>query len=213
MINTVYAEIVKMEELKDFVKSREKVNLCMVLLNILVFVVLEFWGNTEDPGFMLGHGASFVPLIVERGEYYRLFTSMFLHFGIEHLFNNMLVLIFLGDMLEKLAGKWRYLLIYLLGGLGGNLLSLAMELRSGEFAVSAGALVFLVVRHRGRIPGVSGRRLLLMAALSLFQGFFSTGVDAMAHLGGFLSGFVLALVLIGRRRLKQVPAGFEDRMI
>src|SRR5699024_3481221 len=131
------------------------VNLCMVLLNILVFVVLEFWGNTEDPGFMLGHGASFVPLIVERGEYYRLFTSMFLHFGIEHLFNNMLVLIFLGDMLEKLAGKWRYLLIYLLGGLGGNLLSLAMELRSGEFAVSAGAsgaifavigaLVFLVV--------------------------------------------------------------------
>ena len=172
---------------------------------------------------MLGHGASFVPLIVERGEYYRLFTSMFLHFGIEHLFNNMLVLIFLGDMLEKLAGKWRYLLIYLLGGLGGNLLSLAMELRSGEFAVSAGAsgaifavigaLVFLVVRHRGRIPGVSGRRLLLMAALSLFQGFFSTGVDAMAHLGGFLSGFVLALVLIGRRRLKQVPEGFEDRMI
>lgn len=223
MINTVYAEIVKMEELKDFVKSREKVNLCMVLLNILVFVVLEFLGNTEDPGFMLGHGASFVPLIVERGEYYRLFTSMFLHFGIEHLFNNMLVLIFLGDMLEKLVGKWRYLLIYLLGGLGGNLLSLAMELRSGEFAVSAGAsgaifavigaLVFLVVWHRGRIPGVSGRRLLLMAALSLFQGFFSTGVDAMAHLGGFLSGFVLALVLIGRRRLKQVPAGFEDRMI
>ena len=212
-----------MEELKDFVKSREKVNFMYGIAQYSGICGTGIFGNTEDPGVYAGHGASFVPLIVERGEYYRLFTSMFLHFGIEHLFNNMLVLIFLGDMLEKLAGKWRYLLIYLLGGLGGNLLSLAMELRSGEFAVSAGAsgaifavigaLVFLVVRHRGRIPGVSGRRLLLMAALSLFQGFFSTGVDAMAHLGGFLSGFVLALVLIGRRRLKQVPEGFEDRMI
>lgn len=212
-----------MVELKEFWRSREKINLILVLINILVFVVMEALGNTEDTGFMLEHGASYVPLILGKEEYYRLFTCMFLHFGIEHLFNNMLVLIFLGDMLEKLIGKWRYLLIYLLGGLGGNLLSMAMEIRTGDFALSAGAsgavfaviggLVFLVVRHGGKIPGISGKRLLLMASLTLFEGFFSTGVDGMAHLGGFISGFILALVLIGRRRLKHVPEEFEDRVI
>ena len=76
--------------------------------------------------------------IVEKGEVYRLFTSMFLHFGIEHLVNNMLVLFVLGSRLEQVTGKIRFVLIYLLGGIAGNILSLVLELRSQEFSVSAG---------------------------------------------------------------------------
>ena len=112
-------------------------------------------------GLCWGMGRPFVPLIVERGEYYRLFTSMFLHFGIEHLFNNMLVLIFLGDMPGKAGRKVALPFDLSVGRIGeGNLLSLAMELRSGEFAVSAGAsgaifavigaLVFLVRPAQGK---------------------------------------------------------------
>ena len=159
-------------------------------------------------------------LILENGEYYRLFTSMFLHFGIEHLFGNMLTLIFLGELLEKRIGKFRVILIYILGGLAGNLLSLAKEMITGNYAISAGAsgaifavlgaLVFLVVRHRGKLPGTSGQRLAVIALLTLADGFVSTGVDYMAHLGGMAAGFVLAAILVGRRKLKVVPSFPEE---
>ena len=74
-------------------------NLLMVAVNIAVFVVLTFMGNTEDALFMFNHGACYTPS-VQSGEYYRLFTSMFLHFGLYHIVNNMVCLIFLGDYLE-----------------------------------------------------------------------------------------------------------------
>lgn len=209
-----------MKELQEFLKSRGKVTLALVAVNIIVFFMLDFTGETENGIYMLEHGAAFAPLILENKEYYRLFTSMFLHFGIEHLFSNMLTLIFLGDLLEKMIGKIRFILIYFLGGLAGNLLSLAKEMVTGDFAVSAGAsgaifavmgaLVFLVVRHRGRIPGISSKRLVFAALLTLADGFFSTGVDYMAHLGGMIAGFVLAAVLVGRMRLKEVPVFPEE---
>lgn len=209
-----------MNELKDFLKSRGKVTLSLVAVNILVFFVLDFIGNTENGIFMLEYGAAYPPLITENKEYYRLLTSMFLHFGIEHLFGNMLTLIFLGDMLEKMIGKMRFTLIYFLGGLAGNGLSVAREMIIGDFAVSAGAsgaifavmgaLVFLVVRHRGRIPGISSRKLVFMALLTLADGFVSAGVDYMAHLGGMVAGFLLAAVLVGRMSLKEVPVFPEE---
>ncbi len=97
-----------------------RVNLFLVAVNILVFIVLSIIGDTQDAWFMAAHGACYTPFVLEYGEYYRLFTCMFLHFGIEHLFYNMLLLIFVGDTLEKTAGKVRYLLIYLIGGLAAR---------------------------------------------------------------------------------------------
>lgn len=196
-----------MEEFKDFIRSREKMNLIIVAANILVFLVLSLMGDTEDTQFMLEHGAEFAPLVAQ-GEYYRLATSMFLHFGIDHLFSNMLVLIFLGDTLEECVGKLRYLLIYLGGGLAGNVVSVWFALRTGNFAVSAGAsgavfavigaLIFLVIRSRGRLGDYSGKRLILMAALSVLQGLTAGGVDNCAHIGGVIAGFLFALILCFR---------------
>ncbi|MDY3920291.1 MAG: rhomboid family intramembrane serine protease [Candidatus Limivivens sp.] len=209
-----------MDEIKTFLRSRSIVNLTIVVINIVVFFILDFLGNTEDAVFMANHGACYAPWVVEGGEYYRLFTSMFLHFGIQHLFNNMLCLIFLGDILEKLVGKARYLLIFFGGGLGSGAVSLIYELWSGKIAVSAGAsgaifavigaLVFLAIVHRGSIPSVSRSRFYFMAALSVFQGFTSQGVDNAAHVGGFVLGFLLAAIFIGKRAVKQVPDLFEE---
>ena len=128
-----------LQEIQEFLRSREKCNLLMVVINIVVFIVLEIMGSTTDTLFMVRHGAMYEPLVTQQGEYYRLFTCMFLHFGVQHLFYNMLLLIFVGDMLEKVAGKVRYLFIYLGGGLMGNVLSMAVAERTGNFAVSAGA--------------------------------------------------------------------------
>ena len=130
---------------------------------------------------------------------------MFLHFGIQHLGNNMLVLLFLGDCLERNVGKIKYFLIYFLGGVGANCLSVWLELQNGEYFVSAGAsgavfavigaLIYVVIVNRGRIENFTTRQLILMAGLSLYFGVTSTGVDNAAHFGGFLCGFLLGLLL------------------
>lgn len=199
-----------MQEAVDFFKSRQPVNLAIVLTNIIVFVILSFMGDTENGYFMLQHGAGYAPYIVEYGEYYRLVTSMFLHFGIQHLFNNMLVLVFLGDEVEKLAGKVRFLLIYFGGGIVGNIISVAYNMYTASYAVSAGAsgaifsvigaLLAIVVLNRGKIPEYTQRRMALMVSLSVLQGLTATGVDNCAHIGGLICGFVLAMLF--HRKLK-----------
>ena len=98
---------------------------------------MELFGSTENASYMVEHGASYAPYIYYGKEYYRLFTAMFLHFGISHLANNMLVLFFLGDNVERAVGHWKYLVIYLLSGLAGSGLSFAHAMLSGDYAVSA----------------------------------------------------------------------------
>ena len=164
----------------------------LIVINVAVFLILSAMGDTEDAVFMLNHGGMYEPLIVQEHEYYRLFTSMFLHFGMSHLLNNMVLLGALGWNLELETGKIKFLIIYLVSGLGGNLLSLYYDqsLPLGERAVSAGAsgaifglmgaLLYVVIANRGRLGRLSGRGMLFMIALSLYYGLTSTGVDNWA---------------------------------
>lgn len=188
-----------MEELK-----KEPVTVFLILVNLLAFLAVEVTGGTEDTMHMIRCGAAYTPAVMQ-GEYYRIFTSMFLHFGPQHLGNNMLVLFVLGKRLEHTAGKLRYLLIYLLGGIGGNLLCVFLELNSRDFAVSAGAsgavfavmgaMIWAVIRGRGHIEDLSFRQVVIMAAFSLYFGFTSEGVDNAAHVGGLICGFLLSVII------------------
>ncbi|MCD8075478.1 MAG: rhomboid family intramembrane serine protease [Lachnospiraceae bacterium] len=204
-----------MQEAVDFIKSRQPVNLAIVVTNILVFLILSVMGDTENGYFMLVHGACYTPYVTEYGEYYRLLTSMFLHFGVQHLFNNMLVLMFLGDEVEKMAGKLRFLAIYFVGGLAGNIVSVVYDLYTADYRVSAGAsgaifsvigaLLAVVLLNRGKIPAYTKKRMFLMASLSVLQGLTATGVDNCAHIGGLICGFLLAMLF--HRKLT-----FEERI-
>ncbi len=198
-----------MKEIISFVRSRQPVNFIIVLMNVVVFLVLSVMGDTQDAVFMLNHGASWEPYILEYGEYYRLVTCIFLHFGIDHLFYNMLLLIFLGDSLEQIVGKLRYLAIYLLGGVAGNIVSVWVSAGTENYAVSAGAsgaifavvgaLLWIVIRNGGRLKGYSSQRLFLMAALTIVNGLTTTGVDNMAHIGGLVAGFLLGMLLYRKK--------------
>lgn len=182
----------------------------LVLANVLVFLVLSLLGNTEDSQFMAEHGAMYPSLVLENGEWYRLFTSMFLHFGVLHLMNNMVMLFFAGKYLEHAVGKIRYLLIYFAAGLGGSLLSLYMMVQTNDMAVSAGAsgaifgvigaLLWVAIQNRGRFENLTTRGLLFMIVLCLYYGFTTTGVDNWCHVGGLLSGFLVSLLLYRRKR-------------
>ncbi len=190
-------------------KPEAPCTVALIVINVAVFFIMSLFGNTEDVMFMLEHGAMFEPLITEEHEYYRIITSMFLHFGIEHLLNNMVILGALGWNLELETGKIRYLIIYLVSGIGGNLLSLYLGVSSAEYAVSAGAsgaifglmgaLLYVAARNRGRMGRISGKGVLFMIALSLYFGITSSGIDNAAHIGGLLCGFILAVILYRKK--------------
>ena len=162
---------------------------------------------------MMEHGAMYVPYLMNGERYYTLITSMFLHFGFSHLMNNMVMLLVIGYSLEPEIGKIHFLLIYLGSGLMGNLVSAWFDVSQGSYAVSAGAsgaifgivgaLLYVVVRNHGRVGEISTRGLVLMAGLSLYYGFTAQGVDNAAHIGGLISGFLLAVLTYWKHKPKQ----------
>lgn len=194
--------------------------IALIAVNVAVFFILSLFGDTEDAVFMMRHGAMYGYLVTHDHEFYRLFTCLFLHFGIEHLLNNMVILGALGWHLEQQTGRIRFLLIYFGSGLCGNVVSLIFHGAAQEHTVSAGAsgaifglmgaLLWVVIANHGRLGRLSGRGMLVMVALSLYFGLSSSGVDNYAHIGGLLSGFLLALILY--RKGKYGGAGQEPRI-
>lgn len=183
---------------------RRYVNLAIVAVNVLLFFLVELTGDSMDTDHMVRWGAAWLPDILQ-GQVFRLFSCMFLHFGIAHLGNNMLVLLFLGDTLEKITGHLKYGMICLGGGLIGSITSCVHEYYTGTYYVSAGAsgcvfavtgaLLYIVIRERGQLGTLTVRRMLLLSALSIYSGFVSTGVDNYAHAGGLIGGFLLGMLL------------------
>lgn len=196
-------------------RNYKKLPICTIAIaaaNVLIFLGLSFMGMTEDPAFMMQHGAMYVPYLMNGERYYTLITSMFLHFGFSHLMNNMVMLLVIGYSLEPEIGKIRFLLIYLGSGLMGNLVSAWFDVSQGSYAVSAGAsgaifgivgaLLYVAIRNHGRVGEISTRGLVLMAGLSLYYGFTAQGVDNAAHIGGLVSGFLLAVLTYWKHKPK-----------
>ena len=183
------------------------VNFYLIAANVIYFLFVEWKGSTEDVECMLQWGAMFKPAIVEGKQYWRLFTAMFMHFGIRHLVNNMLILFVLGDNLERALGHVKYLIFYLLCGIGSNWVSM-MAHTADTMTVSAGAsgaifgvvggLLYVVTANRGQLEDLNTRQLVIMIFFSLYLGYTSTGVDNSAHLSGLVIGFVLAIILYHR---------------
>lgn len=184
----------------------------LIIINAAVFLILTIFGDTEDGLYMMQHGAMYTPAIIQGHEYYRLFTCLFLHFGIDHLLNNMVILGALGWNLELEIGKVRFLIIYFVSGIAGNILSLRFDMMTGREVVSAGAsgavfglmgaLLYVVIANRGGLGRLSGRGMLIMVILSLYFGLTSSGVDNTAHIGGLVSGFVMAVILYRRKEYR-----------
>lgn len=190
----------------DLMRERRKapVTLFLILLNVLCFLWVETHGSSLDAENMVRWGACYEPLIAEDGEYWRLLTAAFLHFGIRHIANNMFVLFILGDNLERALGHWKYLLFYLLCAVGSNAFSLYMNVKAAYEAVGAGAsgavygviggLLWALIRNRGKLEDLSANRVAMFAALSLYYGFSNQGIDNYAHIGGLFFGFLFSML-------------------
>lgn len=184
------------------------VNLVLAAVQILVFILCTATGNK-----MYIAGRCGTDLVLAQGQYWRLLTSVFLHAGLSHLGSNLLVQILMGNAVERNLGHIRYLALYLLSGIGGNVISVLYDRAQGVNIYSVGAsgavfgvmgtLFVLIIRGRKKLR--SGSSLLTRAAFAVFyavySGFRNPYTDNAAHLGGLAFGVVLGVLL---------TAGLED---
>ena len=189
------------------VKDLPIVSTGLVIINVIVFLLCTFTGNLLYNKGMLNISG----VLLER-EYGRIIWSMFLHSGINHIFNNMVIVFFLGAMLEKEVGHIRYGVVYFLSGIGGNVLSLYWKLLTGTMTGSIGAsgavfgldglLLAYILFSGKRLQNVSPVRVLAMIGFSLYGGYTGRNVDNAAHAGGLITGFVIGIILCIADRLK-----------
>lgn len=222
--------------LRDTIPSEKFpfVNVAIIIINILVFFYELSLGRGTLSRFVADYGvvpASFFPFGISEGELFPrflpLFTSMFLHGGWFHLGGNMLFLWVFGDNVENSMGHFRYLLFYLLVGLGASLTHIVTNLNSqiptigasGAIAGVLGAYFFLFPRARvvTLIPLFFFWEVVELPAL-FFLGFWfllqflngvatiasqaGGGVAWWAHIGGFIAGLIL-VNLFRQRKMKE----------
>ena len=199
------------------------VTLALIGLNVFVYVVELALGSSADgtDNWLFNHGALVangvyqngqlfpipvhqvvqgLPLVgVAHGEWWRLITSAFLHYGPLHLGINMLSLYFAGSILEQVIGRWRYLLLYLLSGLAGAAGALLWT-PNGATVGASGAIfgilgALLVLERRGNIA--TGGQVLGLIILNLVITFaYSSSISVGGHIGGLIGGLLLMLAFL-----------------
>lgn len=178
----------------------------IILLNVLVFVSMIASGINflaPDNEAILNWGANFGPQTMN-GEWWRLLTSMFLHFGVIHLAMNMWILWDFGKLVERLVGNTGFVVLYVISGLAGSLASLAWNPTvisagaSGAVFGVCGALLGLTAFRPDTIPTAVLNHirngLFFFLAFNLYYGLKTSGIDHAAHAGGIGAGFLCGLV-------------------
>ena len=186
---------------KIFSFKKPIVTYSLIFICILVFILMYVLGNGSTDNYTLLVFGANVDTLTKNGDYYRLFTSMFLHIGILHLLCNMYSLYIIGKEVENVFGKVKYLIIYLLSGIAGSILSLAFNHNticagaSGAIFGLLGALLYFGYYYRTYLGVTLTRSIIPVIVLNLIIGFTSSGIDNAAHIGGLVGGILIAMAV------------------
>ncbi|MCR5324356.1 MAG: rhomboid family intramembrane serine protease [Lachnospiraceae bacterium] len=201
-------------ELKQYVTPA---NTVIIIACIVVYIIESVICYNTGEEVITEFGALGWKQVIEDREYYRVLTYMFIHGSITHIFNNMLVLLFVGSAVEKIMGSVKYLVNYVASGFVAALVSIYYNMwrynhtvaiektlvisvgASGAIFGTVGALLWMILANRGRIAGISVGRMIMFIIFSFYAGLTATGIDNAAHIGGLLFGFVSAMILYRRR--------------
>ncbi len=187
--------------------SQAKVTSGLMIINIIVFIMMTLSGGSENIENLIRFGANSKILVAE-GEWWRLFTASFIHIGFFHILFNMYFFYSLGPVFERLFGSMNFLIIYLIAGIFGNLLSFAF---GSPYTVSAGAstslygmlglAIGLMATYRDdEIIRSFGASFISVVVINVIYSLLAPGVGIYGHLGGFVAGFLLAGIfpILGR---------------
>jgi rhomboid protease GluP len=184
----------------------------LIALNVLAFLVEMQQGSAESLETLYTLGALWTPAVTEGGEWWRVVTATFLHYGVAHLALNMLVLYSIGRTVEARIGSLRYLIVYLASGVGSSLAVLALIQRNVIYVGASGAIMGLVgaaaamALHAWRASKGKAARgelfnALLIVGLQVAMKFIVPQVSLEGHLAGAAIGFIVAFALLIPRRV------------
>lgn len=202
-------------------RKKPVVTITLIAINVIIFIFTDLIFYQEN-GTLVYYLANNPVFTMEEHEYWRFLTSMFFHFDIEHLMYNMLMLGYVGYILEYDYGKVRYLFLYFFTGIIADITSnLYNSLWTKELTVMSagasgaifgleGALIANAVICGGQEgTSIKRRDVPILLVFTLAVGFFETGVDHAAHIGGFLAGTLLGglftFIKMLRRKNKKNP--------
>ncbi len=175
----------------------------LLALNIIIYLVTSI-PEIGDQLFNVGIGFN---LLISEGEYWRLVTPMFLHASLLHLLFNMFSLFLFGPELEQIAGKARFLTIYLLAGLVGNIATYLMYDwnymsvgASGAIYGILGAFGALVYYTRNALPQLK-QIIVPIIVIGVIMTFIQSNINVTAHIAGLITGFILGLIYFHPKRI------------
>jgi membrane associated rhomboid family serine protease len=175
----------------------------LVGINVGIYLLeLALGGDVNGTGNEIYRNGVLAAPLVDQGDWWRLFTSMFLHYGPIHLAMNMLALWWFGSAVEQVLGRGRYLLLYLVSGLAGSAGALLLDpnaLTVGASGAIFGILGAAFVLERQRTYVLGGGALSVIALNIVFT-FAVPGISIGGHIGGLIGGALgtLALSRFGR---------------
>ncbi len=188
----------------------------LIAINVAVYLIFALLGQnivdvSNAPYFI--QFAQYNPAILQNpADAWTIFTAMFLHFNPLHIGLNMLSLFFIGTAVEVFFGKWRYLVIYLLSGIIGGIVTLFIDptvLAAGAsgaiFGVFGALGVFYIVNRRsmGMYGNGAIMNWLFWLGLNLVWGFSDSSIGIFDHIGGLVAGIIIAILLLPRVRRRQ----------
>jgi len=182
----------------------------LIFINFVMFLLMYVFGKGSRDGYTLVEfGALYKPLVLN-GEFYRLFTTAFLHIGVVHLLVNCYSLYVIGSQLESFLGKFKFLFVYLISALSGSLMSIIFNSyvsagASGAIFGLLGSLLYFGYNYRVFLGNVLKSQIIPLIVLNLSLGFMISGIDNAAHIGGLIGG-ILSTIAVG---LKHKTSNFE----
>ncbi|ERI95650.1 peptidase, S54 family [Clostridiales bacterium oral taxon 876 str. F0540] len=190
-------------------ENRDKywVTYSIIALNIIAYIVTAFLSGSifdSDINVLINLGAKYNELI-NRGEYYRLITCMFLHGGLLHVALNMYALYSIGPLVERLYGKTKYIVIYFASGILSSIFSymfsdnVSVGASGAIFGLLGTTLVF-AVKKRKNIGKDFLRNIASVIIVNLIIGFTMSNIDNFGHLGGLVGGIIITLILDGIKK-------------
>ncbi|MGO1652491.1 rhomboid family intramembrane serine protease [Senegalia sp. (in: firmicutes)] len=189
------------ERMKDFY-NKSKVTFILLSIMIIYFIFMTLNGGTTNNYNLVKYGAFFPPYILQYNQYYRFISSIFIHIGFMHIFFNGYALSIFGPQIERLMGAKKYLLFFLITGIGGNIVTFFFNFNiisagaSGSLFGLFGVFLYLIHRHRNMVTPEGRKSILSLLGINLALTIFVPSISITAHIGGLVIGYLLSYIFI-----------------
>ena len=207
LTNEINSKTLKEEKKLNKIFNNKKpiVTDILIFINVLIFLLMFLSPNLYN-FFIAEFGNNY--LLVRTGEIYRLLTAGFIHANILHIFFNMYALSIVGKQVEKYYGTGKYLLIYFISMIVGNLFACTFENGIGIGASGAifglfGSILFFSYNYRATIEGLLRSPIIPTILINILIGFTISNVSVSAHIGGLIGGFLVSMIVGIETRIRK----------